>query len=340
MKIIYWILFLLICSAPFFAEKAAVFPDLRRPQHLIVDKDRLFIPDYPEIHIYSLKDFNLIKKFGKEGQGPGEFAVSPRRFKINVQPAYLFVNCDNRIFYFTREGSLIKEINTRGIGYFFAAFKDKLVGRKGIQENNIMYTPLFLFDGKLNPVKELSRIKAAGSDNKIRAFHRSFNVEASKEKIFVTLGTEFVVKIFDYNGKLLHVINKETPGNRVRIKDSHKKDYDEYMKVASPVYTAIKNMIVFPEYFPAVRDRCGLHYDYHKGDEKLYVITLKMKDEKTECFVFTVQGKFLKKVYLPLLEKNAARLDLSPLDINDGKLYQLIENEETEEYELHVSEIQ
>jgi hypothetical protein len=46
----------------------------------------------------------------------------------------------------------------------------------------------------------------------------------------------------------------------------------------------------------------------------------------------------VKKIYLPLKEKNVYQL--FPFDIKDGKLYQLIENEDTEEYELFVTEIQ
>lgn len=46
----------------------------------------------------------------------------------------------------------------------------------------------------------------------------------------------------------------------------------------------------------------------------------------------------MKKIYLPLKEKSVNKL--FPFDIKDGKLYQLIENEDTEEYELFVTEIQ
>ncbi len=340
MKKFYLVLFLIICSVMSFAEKAAVFPDLLRPLDLIIDTNRIFISDYPAVYIYSLKDFQLIKKFGKKGEGPGEFKAWPGRFKINLQPDYIFVNCDNKFFYFTKEGNLIKEINNRGIGYLFSGFKDMLVGRRSEQVSGIVYTPLVLFDSQLKPIKELARIKRAGTGNQFRAFHRSFNVEASNDKIFVILGTEFLIKIFDYKGKLLHVIDKENPKNRVRTNDVHKKAYHEHMRLTSPIYPQIKNLIVFPDYLPAVRDRCGLHYDYHQEKEKLYAITLKMQNDRTECLVFDPRGTLLKTVYLPLVEKNVARLSLSPLDIKDGKLYQLIENEDTEEYELHITEIQ
>ena len=323
------ILFLIVFSALSFAKKAAEFPELKRPQGLIIDENRIFIPDYPEVYIYSLKDFRLIKKFGKEGEGPGEFKARPDRFNISVQPDYLFVNCDMKIFYFTWKGKLINEINTRGVGYYFFAAKDRLLGRKIIQEEKIRYTPLYLFDSNLNPVKELARIKPAGSAKAFRAFHRSFNVEFGKDKIFVNLGTKFVVKIFDYNGKLLHVIDKENPENRVKVTEADKKEYYENLKL-TPGYQTIINRIVFPEYFPAIRSDIGLQYDHHGGIEKLYVITEKKKDDRAVCFLFDVKGTFLKKVNLPFQ---------SPLDIKNGRLYQLIENEEAEVYELHVTGI-
>ena len=59
-------------------QKIIPLPDLIQPHTMVVDKDQLFIRDSgSSIFIYSLSNFSLIKKFGKQGQGPGEFHDSP-----------------------------------------------------------------------------------------------------------------------------------------------------------------------------------------------------------------------------------------------------------------------
>ena len=68
-------LFLLILFITTFAFTGVVktFPDLMRPGRIMVDKDKLYILEFPHIYIYSLDDFRLIKKFGRQGEGPQEF---------------------------------------------------------------------------------------------------------------------------------------------------------------------------------------------------------------------------------------------------------------------------
>jgi hypothetical protein len=335
MKKIYWILFLIVFSITAFAEKIAVFPDLKRPRDIIIDHDRMFISDCPEIYIYSLKDFNLIKKFGREGTGPGEFKPTVIHFKINVQPDYIFVNSTHKVSFFTKEGNLLREMNAGGIGHGFFAFGDRMVGRREIQEGNTGWTTLTLFDSRLNPLKELSRIRFAIDEKEVKVLQSSTIVEASKDKIFTIMSPDFEIKIFDYNGKLLHIIKRENPEDRVKVNESHKKAVHEYMKLRWRGYPGIKDRLVFPEYLPAI---WGLKYHCREENEELYVLSRKARDNKTECFVFNIRGKLLKKIYLPLKEKNVYQL--FPFDIKDGKLYQLIENEDTENYELSVTEIQ
>lgn len=335
MKKIYWILFLIVFSTIAFAEKMAVFPDLKRPRSIIIDHDRMFIPDCPEIYIYSLKDFKLIKKFGRAGVGPGEFRPMVIYFKINVQPDYIFVNSSKKASYFSKEGNLIREMNAGGIGHGFFAFGDRLVGRKEIREGKTDWVTLTLFDSHLKPIKELSRNRFAIDDKGVKVLQSSVKAVASKDKIFIIMSPDFEIKIFDYNGKLVHIIKRENQEDRVKVNESHKKAVHEYLKLRWRGYPGIKDRLVFQEYLPAIWD---LKYHCREENEELYVLSRKTRDNKKEFFVFNIQGKLLKKIYLPLKEKNVN--SLFPFDIKNGKLYQLIENEDTEEYELFVTEIQ
>ena len=58
--------------------KVIPMPDLMKPQLILLDKTQMYITEDTSIFIYSLKDFKLIKKFGKRGEGPQEFIVNPQ----------------------------------------------------------------------------------------------------------------------------------------------------------------------------------------------------------------------------------------------------------------------
>ena len=62
-----------------------------------------------------------------------------------------------------------------------------------------------------------------------------------------------------------------------------------------------------------------------------------MEKGKTECFIFDFQGKFIERTFLPV--KNMDAVDFSPLTIKNNKIYQLVENEESENWELHINGI-
>ncbi|MCP4215475.1 MAG: hypothetical protein GY765_12545, partial [bacterium] len=74
-----FILFLsmLYVSAFFLTANGVVFSDLLKPTSLVVADEQIYITDGPSIYIHSAKDFKLINKFGKVGEGPQEFKVHP-----------------------------------------------------------------------------------------------------------------------------------------------------------------------------------------------------------------------------------------------------------------------
>ena len=68
--VIFMILFL---ASSIQATKLAEFPKLNNPVQIAVLQNRLYISEKAVLYIYSMKDFTLIKSFGGEGEGPGEF---------------------------------------------------------------------------------------------------------------------------------------------------------------------------------------------------------------------------------------------------------------------------
>ena len=68
--------------------------------------------------------------------------------------------------------------------------------------------------------------------------------------------------------------------------------------------------------------------------------TYNKKDKKTEFYVFTPTGEFLERVFLPIIGEEESTYQLQSIyEIKNGKLYQLVENEDTEEWEVHISDL-
>jgi hypothetical protein len=337
---VWFFLFLFCLTGPVFGKKVATFPQMNRPNDVIIDGDCLFISDCPSVYIYSFKDgdIQLKKKFGKEGNGPGEFKKVSASFKINVQPGYIFVNARRKIAYFTRTGEFIREKNTAAAGYSFFALNDKIIGRKVVPDNNKLYMTIKMFNSDLKEECELTRqldVIQPGVRN-IKAYTVALEITAGGNKIFVVPSVDFIVKVFDSQGNPLFTIDDKNRTKRLKVENKHKEDFHNSMRVRFPEYQRFKERVVFPEYFPAIK-RHGLKYDYDGGNEKIYVVTWKKKGPDAECFVYDTKGKFIKRAFLPIKDQNAVRF--YPYQIKDSKLYQLIENENTEEWELHVTPI-
>ena len=78
-----------ILAVSLLATKTIPLPELTNPAGILVEDDQIYITQFPEIFIYSLKDFKLKKTFGKRGEGPAEFKGYAR---TAVYPGYIFVN--------------------------------------------------------------------------------------------------------------------------------------------------------------------------------------------------------------------------------------------------------
>jgi hypothetical protein len=91
----------------------------------------------------------------------------------------------------------------------------------------------------------------------------------------------------------------------------------------------LKGLLKFPEYFPVIRA-------FHVADDRIYILTYKEDKGKSEWLIMDMQGKLVKKIFLPVSFMNV--LDIYPYTVEGGKLYQLIENED-EEWKLHITTI-
>ena len=332
--------FVLICWAAgfVFPGKVAVFPGLANPFYILADNSQLYITDGPVINIYSLTDYKPVKKFGRAGEGPREFKLNPRRSAgsafIFIHPDYILANSLGKVLYFSKKGEFIKETRVNTRARRFRTLGQGFAGEEFVREkDNMRYSVRFIYNSNFKRVKELYRRQSFSQpQGDMNPFYMvSPIMEVYRDRVYINDPEGLTIYVFDANGNQLPSIKHNY--DKLVITDDYKNEMLNWYKTYPSFkdrWPQWKDRLKFPGYFPAIRW-------FNVIDDKIYVLTHKQENEKSEFIILDLDGKFLKKAMVPLVEKDE-RL-WYPYTIKNDKLYQLIENPDEEEWELHVKEI-
>jgi hypothetical protein len=152
----------------------------------------------------------------------------------------------------------------------------------------------------------------------------------SNNRVFINGAQELEIHVFDGSGQKVRTLRHDQ--DKVEMTEKYKEKIRNWFKTyrgTKRFYEYVKGRFAFPQYLPGVRD-------FKVADQKVYVLTYKREGDKSGFVIFDIKGKLLKKVMVPLVEKD--EFLYYPYTIQGGKLYQLIDNAE-EEWELHVTGI-
>lgn len=326
------------------AGQVVPMPGLGKPNSITVDKDRLYITDQGSISIYSLKDFKLIKTFGKLGEGPGEFRLSQADkvgLRIALHDDTILVNSTGRISFFTKQGEFKKQVNISEPFQFLKTLGERFVGfTPRVKAGDTLYLTVNLYEPQgLEMGKEIFRMEYYGQMGHIpdclrfalamkEETRRGALFQVYKDRLYVE-GKDSKIHVFDATGKKLYTI--ENGYEKIKLPGSFKKEVLAFFEERYPnvIYPIVKQKGGFPEYFP-------LRY-FHVTGDKVYVLTFKSLEGKSEFYILDLQGKLLKKVMVPFAD--AEFLLTYPYTVGNNKLYQLTENLDSEEWELHINDL-
>lgn len=307
------------------SEVLTSFPDVLKPSSMVLDGDKLYIVENVNVSIYSMKDFKLIKKFGKQGEGPQEFNRFVSVFPLNDK---LLINSFGKISYYTKNGDYIKEIKTKsGIVISYFPLNDKFVGYSFSAKDKTRYRSINLYSPTL---EKISTIITQEDDNQIgkgqiNILHSTLTLTTFDNKLYIVNGKDFEVKVFNKDAKKIYSIKRDY--KKVKFTDKDKQMiYDEIKSnpQQKQYFEMIKKMMVFPDFYPSIAS-------VFERDNILYIMTFKRDKEKYEFFMYDPDGKFLEHLFIPFSFQSPMRPN--PFSIQNGNLYQLIENED-EEWEL------
>jgi len=328
------VIVLILFSTVTFGEKLATLEGLSKPGSLAVDPyyPQFYVTEEATIFIYSLADFKLKTKFGKAGEGPQEFHIMQGTNSLVVQPLKdsLLINSMRRVSFFSKEGKFIKELST-GAGFMSMRFQPIGNGYAGLDmaldgDTQSMAFTLNLYDGQFNKTKQIQKMNLA-QRGKMQFPMVAPSFYAADEKIIALGGEDFAIDVYNSGGNKLTSISREY--KKIEVTEEYKKGVHDFYK-SSPnfgqFYESIKNMFQFSNYFPAIQT-------FLAADQKIYIQTYLKEEGGYEFFIYDLEGKFLKRLFLPVVYRNS--LMPFPYTIMHNKLYQLIENEAAEVWELH-----
>ena len=328
-------------TVPLFPGKVAVFDQLKKPSELYINSNHLYIIEFPVIYVYSLEDYRLIKKFGKQGEGPGEFIQYAR---LHFHPDYYIIQSQTRFSYFTKDWKYIKD---RKIPITFdrgaKPMGDQWVvshtvpGKDDLNQTDLTVN---IYDSNCNKIKEVYRQKYYFQVGKpingiyLPEVYRRQGIRffVWDNKIFIEGedGETGTIYVYNNSGQKIDTLHHEF--EKLKVTTEHKQAVEDYYVFRRRRLLAIvkaRGWLHWPDFFPAV------HY-LSIVDNKIYVIPYKKKQGKHQLFIFNLKGELLKQVEVPMAAETM--FSFYPNTIKNGKLYQLLENE-NEEWELHVHEI-
>jgi len=326
------------------ASSPVILPGLSYPFDILIHEDRIFVSENESVKIYSLKDFKKITEFGQRGEGPSEFMVlNDWSVIVNIHPKEIVCGSLGKISVFSENGTLKRTIKPapysivpqrESIGFLDGRY----IGLRNIRsEERSEYAAAF-YNSDFQVLRDFYHFDAiiwqrGKKYDPIRNTQYFRKIIVYKTQIFINPQNEKGdILVFDHSGQLLYSISHEY--NRLKFTDQDLKDWlaDFTSERFKSVLHQLKDRWTFPEYFPAWQK-------FQVCDDRIYLQSYLRNDAegKNKFYILDLKGEILKELELPLLEVYA--FTPFPYTINQGKLYQLIENEESEEWELHITEI-
>ncbi len=319
-------------------EPGRVLLEITYPEEVNVANNRLYVTQGVQVLIYSLDNKKLPASFGKEGMGPGEFRRSPipvqSSLNLVVRKDHLMVNNIGKIAFFGLDGTYREEKKLYRPMTRYKPVGKGYVGFSFTLEDRLVYAVAELFDEKFNSVAKLQRFKhfmQAGRSvdpilGSISYFHR---VYAWKDHVIIP-GEDNRLHIYNAAGKKVRDFSLGV--EPVKLTKELEKKYDTFYSTDArmkPLYLKSRHIVTFPQNLPLVR---RIFFD----GERMYVVTFNRRGGKSETVITDLEGKNSRKVFLPIREESINAL--YPLDIKNGKIYQLVENK-SDKWELEITAI-
>ncbi len=311
---------------------------LGRPVGINIDNDQLYIIENARIHIYSLRNIKHRISFGKQGQGPGEFHTLPHvPVTLDCSTDELIIGSIRKISYYSKNGVLKREVKGENLAYKLVFLdrkndQDRFLGWSRATHSRFNYNTIVVFDHELKKVKQIYEAKDPyqGPGKGYEILTRVFDFASQGGKVIIPGRDNRSLDILDQELKLDFSLIPDT--RPIKVPEQFKQELLHYLKTSAETknaYPMIKP-VRFPEYFPAVQS-------FFTDGGKIYIMTWDKTAAGNIFFTYRIDGEFISETALPVRHETATQP--YPMAIKNGKLYQIVENTDAEEWELTICNI-
>ncbi len=235
----------------------------------------------------------FVKKFGKEGQGPGEMYL-PISLQITYNNEIIIGDAGNqRLSFFSLVGEFQREMSTalKAQGLVLPLFDSQgdIIGQQVVVAEDQILREVRKYDSELNSLFTIASIDiTALVQGKINPFELVFFYKLGKDNdIYCSNPNEYEIKVLNADGKLVKRILKNFDPVEVTEKDK-----EEFFDRLGEVPAQVRDRLEFPKVYPP--------YQNFTLDEerRLFVRTFEKGKEEGEYFfdVFGVEGRFIAKI--------------------------------------------
>lgn len=328
------------------AEKVGEFEEVYKHPNLSgIDEEYIYILDSEAytINAYGKKDFKLKVRFGRKGEGPGEFTIIQG---FQVYHDFIYVNSPGKSSYFSKKGELLKEIKNPphlipclpcGENYItneYAMPDENNISSPYIEKKIVLVGPGFetrevLFQKRMNT--SMTYNKETGEPT-IRLFPDYVGFQIYNDRIYMGYANteDFTFTIFNADGDILKEIKRpikkrEIPGI---IKESILK------KKHQTIYNQRQLKILFYNHYPAFAN-------FYVADDRIYISLFPGK-ERQVIVVLDLNGALIDTLAVsfdPIVFERSSYRFLYKNLVYGGYRYFLEDNEETSQWELWRSPI-
>jgi hypothetical protein len=319
---------------PLKAEKIMDLPELVNPQQMAVDGNRLYVVQDAEVFVFSLESKEHVLRFGKKGNGPGEF--NPMKafgmvMNIELDPEGVFLSTGQKCGVFSRDGEYKWEKRFPFMAGNVRKMGQQLVFLRFNQGRGGMAYSVSLSDKEITSVKELESLASNYTSGKFEPVQDFFRPRSANDKVYILNSKKgLLLTVYNNKGEKLKEITR--PYNKVRVSESHKRQAEEWYKTKQwfkMIPEDFKKKIEYPEFLPVCKN-------FEIAGNTIYVHTFNTVDGKTEFLAIPVDGPGLKSYRLPVGDLNL--LEYLPYCFHDNRFYHLVENDD-EEWELHMVDL-
>jgi hypothetical protein len=280
------------------------------------DDENIIIMDNEEgcIRIFD-KTGMLIKRFGRKGQGPGEFQNVSYLIVIEGDKIGVVDRSNHRFSHFSRDGKCLKEVK---LGEYWDVYRIKADSLGFLYANFVTWNrtdtevsftvDLMKFDADFHPVMTMGSLEDSSKRREVIMIEKRFGYDMRRDDVLVWgVNTEYVLHFVNPEGKIIRKVVKDYEPEKLTEEDRKWHYKLQLGDRKLPPQVKLK----YPKhYYP---------YNYLICDDegRIYVRTYQKAGQGEVFFdVFDSQGRYIAKFARPV--------DEMPMVIKKGKMYSIL----------------